>query len=407
MLVKAWVSKRLDFSLDDWLFAMWACFSPTREGATERVEGLWSPDGQGMVGLSVRSLFDLYLTANRWASGDRVVFTALTVADMPRIAREHGLEVASVDLDPHSTEPDLEALTAAMTPRTRVLVFTHLYGARVDVSAAMAMAKDRGIQFVEDCAEAYAGPGWRGHANSDLTLFSFGPIKTATAFGGGLARVADPGLLTRMREEVAGYPAQPRGEYLRRVIKYGSLGIAGIPSVFGPLVAALAALGPGHDAVLHRWTRGFSGPELITQIRRRPSGPLLRLLERRLRQGDSRWRSRVGPAEKLVSDLGDVPVPTAAARPHAYWLIPVRVPDPSALVDRLERSGFNATRGRALEVVENDESVDAFEPVGARSLHEEVVFLPFSPQMPAPVLARLARSVRDEFNRQTSGSPGS
>jgi len=51
--------------------------------------------------------------------------------------------------------------------------------------------------------------------------------------------------------------------------------------------------------------------------------------------------------------------------------------------------------------------VDAFEPVGARSLHEEVVFLPFSPQMPAPVLARLARSVRDEFNRQTSGSPGS
>ena len=128
MPVKAWASKRLDFSLDDWLFALWACSSPTVEGATERVEGLWSPEGQSMVGLSVRSLFDLYLAANRWEPGDRIVFTALTVADMPRIAREHGLEVASVDLDLHSTEPDLSALAAAMTPRTHSLVFTHLLG---------------------------------------------------------------------------------------------------------------------------------------------------------------------------------------------------------------------------------------------------------------------------------------
>jgi len=402
MPVKAWASKRLDFSLDDWLFALWACSSPTVEGVTERVEGLWSPEGQSMVGLSVRSLFDLYLAANRWEPGDRIVFTALTVADMPRIAREHGLEVASVDLDPHSTEPDLDALAAVMTPRTRSLVFTHLYGARVDVSAAMAMARDRGVQFVEDCAEAYAGPGWRGHAHSDLTLFSFGPIKTATAFGGGLARVADVGLLTRMKEVAADYSVQPRSEYLRRVIKYGLLGIAGIPSVFGPLVATLAAVGPGHDALSHRWTRGFSGPDLFPQIRRRPSEPLIRLLERRLRQGDSPWHRRVGPAARLINDLSDVPVPTAAARPHSYWLIPVRVPDPSALVDRLEGSGFNGTRGRALEVVENDESVDAPDPVGARALYEEVVFLPFSPQMPAAVLARLAQIVREEFSRQTS-----
>ena len=85
MPMKAWASKRLDFSFDDWLFALWACSSPTVEGATERVEGLWSPEGQSMVGLSVRSLFDLYLAANRWEPGDRIVFTALTVADMPEV----------------------------------------------------------------------------------------------------------------------------------------------------------------------------------------------------------------------------------------------------------------------------------------------------------------------------------
>ena len=55
-----------------------------------------------------------------------------------------------------------------------------------------------------------------------------------------------------------------------------------------------------------------------------------------------------------------------------------------------------------VEVVENDESVDVREPVGARALHEGVVFLPFSPQMSAAVLARLAQVVRDEFSRQRS-----
>ncbi len=36
-----------------------------------------------MAGLSVRSLFDLWLRAQRWQPGDRIVFTALTVSDMP------------------------------------------------------------------------------------------------------------------------------------------------------------------------------------------------------------------------------------------------------------------------------------------------------------------------------------
>ena len=83
----AWVSKRLDFSTADWLFALKSCVLPAPADPAGRVERLWSPGGQGMAGLSVRTLFDLYLAAHGWGPGDRIVFTALTVADMPRIAR--------------------------------------------------------------------------------------------------------------------------------------------------------------------------------------------------------------------------------------------------------------------------------------------------------------------------------
>ena len=159
MPLSAWVSKRLDFTLGDWLFALRAC--ATSGGvAAERIERRWSPEGEGVVGLSVRSLFDLYLRASGWAPGDRVVFTALTVGDMPAIARAHGLEVASVDIDPDTTEPDPAALAAALTPRTRALVFTHLYGARLDVSAALALASSsaQAPSFTPDALPAVTEP---------------------------------------------------------------------------------------------------------------------------------------------------------------------------------------------------------------------------------------------------------
>ena len=305
-----------------------------------------------------------------------------------------------MDLDPETTELDVESLAALLTPGTSLVVFTHLYGARVDAAPALALARQRGVRFIEDCAEAYAGPEWRGHPDCDLALFSFGAIKTATAFGGGLARMADPAVRARMKELVGAYPVQPRAEYLGKVLKYGALGVAGLPRVFGPLVTILTAARLGPDALLHRMTRGFAGLEFFRQIRRRPCAPLLRLLERRLRQGEAPWRRRVDPGERLVRALGELPVPTRAARPHGYWLVAVAAPDAQALVDRLERAGFHGTRGRAFAVVENDAPVEAPEPTRARALHERLVFLPFSPQMPDGALARLARTVQDEVGRQ-------
>jgi len=404
MSLSVWPSKRLDLSIREWLFAAAACAVPGPAEAAERVERRWSPGCEAVVGLSVRTLFDLWLKAQRslhaWSAGDRIVFTALTIADMPAIARAHGFEVASVDIGPETTEPDLGSLAALLTPRTRALVFTHLFGARADVRPALEIAKARGIAFVEDCAEAYAGPSWRGHPGADVALFSFGPIKTATALGGALARVAEGATRERMKELARGYPEQTRANYAGKVLKYGLLALAGIPWLFGAILVVLRAAGVDHDRLLQRLTRGFPGPELLPQIRRRPSSPLLRMLELRLAEGDRPWRRRVAPGERLVRSLEGALVPTARAQPHGYWLVPVEAPEPSALVERLGREGLHATRGRAFAVVESDPGVGARPPVHARRLHSGLVYLPFSPEMSDAELDRLGRVVRAELERQ-------
>ena len=399
---KFWVNKRMDASFGDWWFGVRSCVRAGRTDRVREVEAWWDPSGAGLVGLSVRSLFDHWLSAQGWGPGDRIVFTAFTVADMPFIAHAHGVEVAAVDIDPLTCEPDLDMLRDVVDDRTRAVVYTHLFGARGDVSGALAIAHERGVQFVEDCAEAYAGPRWRGHPASDLVLFSFGPIKTATAFGGGLARVADEGVRAEMRRRASGMPRQSRTEYLGRLVKFGALAAATNPLAFAWLVRLLDRLGPGHDVVLNALTRGFPGPDLLPRIRRRPADALVRLLDRRLRQGDTCVSRRVGPGERLIAALDGVPVPAAAAACHSHWLVPVLARDPDALVGHLAKAGFHATRGRAFAVVEHDPGVEARAPVGARELYERVVYLPFVPEMPAHVLDELAVVVRDETARQSA-----
>lgn len=401
--MRVWVNKRMDMPLSAWIRALSYCFQPSPHRGCAVLERSWEPDGAGVAGLSVRSLFDLWLRVQRWQPGDRIVFSAFTVADMPRIAQAHGLQVVALDIDPTTGEADPDALAALLDDRTRAVVYTHLFGAVGQTEALRRLTHDAGALFVEDCAEAYAGPGWRGHPDSDLALFSFGPVKTATAAGGGLARVSDAQVRTEMRRLAATLPVQSRLDQMRRLAKFGALNALASPRIFPLVVRILDRFGPGYDIVLQRLTRGFPGPELLRRIRRQPSGPLVRTIRMRLEEDDAPVRRRVAPGRLLVEALGSACVPTARAESHAYWLVPVLAPDPQALIYVLAAEGFHATRGRAFAVVDHDDPTDAPPPVGARRLFDQAVFIPFDPAMPAGVLDHLAVLVTDELRRQDRG----
>ena len=384
-----WPCKRLDFSWADWLFAMGRCLKPPRgQDIAARVERLWSAEGDAIACLTVRSAFDLFLRAKRWGPGDEIIFTALTVPDMPRIAREHGLRVVPLDIDPLTAAWDADALERCIGPRTRAVVLTHLFGARLDVEPAMAVARRHGIAVVEDCAQAYRGPGRNGHPKADLALFSFGPMKIATSLGGALARVRQPEVRLGMIAFLEQYPMQSTGEFTRRVLLYGLLKAASNPTAYGALVSLANLLGLQRERWIHGLTRNVPGHDLLGHIRRRPCAALLSLLERRLREGDAPVVRRAAPGELLFRALGgEVQVPTRASRVHAYWIIPVLAANRDELKTSLRRHGFDPMSER-LSVV----SEDGMETPGAGRLSESV-YLPFDPGMPAAELERLGALV--------------
>jgi len=388
--------KKLDIGWADLAFGAWRCLRPADpERSREHVERLWSQAGDALACLSVRSGFDLLLQALAFPRGSEILVSAVTIRDMVRIVEEHGLVAVPVDLDMKSLSVRPEAVLRAAGDRAKAIVVAHLFGSRMPMEPVIRAAHSRGLLVIEDCAQAYAADGYCGHPESDVSMFSFGPIKTATALGGALLRIRRAELRAEMERRQLQWPRQGRFEYLLRVLKYAGLRFLSGELVYSAFVATCRLFGLDHDRIVAQAARGFAGGGFFSRIRRRPSCALLALLERRLRQpraGAIAARGTV--ASSLASRIVGVPRPGETAQHHTHWVFPVLSRSPDALTVHLWRRGFDATRGAtSLYVVPPPAAGSAFATHDASRVMQDVVYLPLDPAMREADIARLAHEV--------------
>lgn len=364
----------------------------------DEIEELWSCAGEAIVCLSVRSAFDLLLTSLKLPRGSEVLVSAVTIGGMLRIIEEHGLVAVSVDLDALSMSPRLDSLAAGLSSRTRAVLVAHLYGGRFDLRPIADFARRHHLILIEDAAQAYAGPGYIGHHAADVSLFSFGPIKTATALGGAIVRVRDRTLLARMRTMQAGWPVQRRSDFLARVGKYAALKTMSQRVSYRVMVSACRAAGLNHDRLVNGSVRAFADRDFFACIRRQPSAPLLSLLLRRLRHFDSqRLADRIRVAEQIMGRRRATPLfPGSACEPHAHWLLPVWSNDPRRIIKTLTDAAFDCTQGQSLTVVAPPGGRPELEPVTAREILAGIVFLPCYPEMTGAAVEHLVELVASE-----------
>jgi perosamine synthetase len=141
-------------------------------------------------------------------AGSEIIVPALTFWVIPELARQAGLRPVFVDVDPATFTLDPSAFEHAITPNTRAVVPTHLYGLPCDMDAIMTIARRHRLAVIEDCAHAL-GATYRGQqvgTFGDAALFSFQTLKPLNAFGGGMAIVQDPAIARRVRQEVDALP---------------------------------------------------------------------------------------------------------------------------------------------------------------------------------------------------------
>src|SRR5215470_7810808 len=87
--------------------------------------------------------------------GDEIITTPIT--DMGAIAPILYQQAVPVfaDVDAVSLNVTPESVAARITPRTRAIIATHLFGNPCDVIGIKAVADAHGIPVIEDCAQAY------------------------------------------------------------------------------------------------------------------------------------------------------------------------------------------------------------------------------------------------------------
>ena len=163
------------------MIALWHCVWPPSKKASETLIGRHFASDDFLVCLSVRSGFDLFLSEQDWPENSEIIFTGLTIPDMPRIASEHQMRPIGVDLDHAKLEPSIAEIRRLVTPQTKAIVVAHLLGGRLPTNEISLIAKEHGLLMIEDFAQSYRG---QLIPFGNVAMFSFGTIKTNTALGG-------------------------------------------------------------------------------------------------------------------------------------------------------------------------------------------------------------------------------
>ena len=171
--------------------------------------------------------------------GDTVIVPAITflaTASAPHLA---GAEIVFADVDPESglmRASDLDAaLGHAPQGRASAVFPVHYAGQSCDMEAIAGLARARGLKIVEDAAHAL-GTAWQtadgallpigANAHSDLTIFSFHPVKTVAMGEGGAVTANDPALIARAkRARNHGITREP-GEFVLSDAAFDATGAA-------------------------------------------------------------------------------------------------------------------------------------------------------------------------------------
>lgn len=120
--------------------------------------------------------------------GDEVITTPITFAASANCVFYCGGKPVFADIDPVTYNIDPEDIKRKITSRTKAIVAVHYTGQPCDMDAIHTIAQEHDLIVIEDAAHAL-GADYKGRKVgniSELTTFSFHPVKHITTAEGGM-----------------------------------------------------------------------------------------------------------------------------------------------------------------------------------------------------------------------------
>ena len=125
--------------------------------------------------------------------GDEIIVPNFTFLASASPALWLGAKPVLADSSRNDPSVDPGAIERAITPQTRVVVVTHLFGNPIDVHAVAEVCAKHSVSLVEDCSHAHASTVGESHVGTfgDAAIYSIGAGKLVSGGHGGVLITAN------------------------------------------------------------------------------------------------------------------------------------------------------------------------------------------------------------------------
>ncbi len=354
--------------------------------------------------------------------GSEVIVPAFNLFAVIERFCQFGIAPRFCDIRHDDLNIDSTAVEARITPNTRYLLTTHMFGHPADMERLVALAKWHDLILLEDCAHALGsriGDRFVG-TFGQASIFSFSVLKLVTTFGGGMIATNDDDLAERIRRRLTRLrDRQPPPSGLKRAITGAVMDIGTRKAVFSlgawPALRLIRAIRPGFQQQIMtetpRLDREFDPgrvPPLHAFQARLGSSQLRRVeafIDRRLTVGEwldkelssipqlSVLRRDARPAQSSIT--GDEP--TMRSNGLYYGVLADRAAD---LREFLFRRGIDSETSEYLNCSELKmySACRADCPV-AQDVQARILRLPNYPTLSRRDVQRIGRAIRAFYNQ--------
>ena len=159
-----------------------------------------------VAGPYARTCFYFLLKALNLPENSEIIATPINIHDMFNMAVCAGLRPVFIDIDPASYQMSPELLEQAITPRTRAVLATHLFGIVPDMERIAAICKKHDLILIEDASHSFGATlhGKQMGTFGKAGIFSFSSLKSISTGYGGMVISDDAGLAATIKESLAG-----------------------------------------------------------------------------------------------------------------------------------------------------------------------------------------------------------
>ncbi|MBQ3544340.1 MAG: UDP-4-amino-4,6-dideoxy-N-acetyl-beta-L-altrosamine transaminase [Lachnospiraceae bacterium] len=133
--------------------------------------------------------------------GDEVITSPITFAASANCVLYCGAKPVFADIDPITYNIDCKSVESLITDKTKAIIPVHYTGQPCDMDEIHRIAKKYNLIVIEDAAHA-VGAEYKGKkigALSDMTEFSFHPVKHITSGEGGIVTTNDEKLYEKLK----------------------------------------------------------------------------------------------------------------------------------------------------------------------------------------------------------------